>query len=476
MGTIALTGTCAFERNSNCTDPSQPMNAWGVGAVQAELQTALNSDTSIIALGLSEAWTCATPSAVLKALGWAAQVGERNGVSLLARYGFSGPAEWFQLDTSLNANPADTMWVVRAPVCADAACSRSVQVFSAHWYASGDTRIESFDRQAQGTVDAMATLPASEPRVLIGDMNVWDEPGTVCGQDPVPTAVQILSDAGNLDGWPSVHGTAEGYTGMWNRNGCGVPNGYLWKRIDRAWSKSLPPPVSMTRFGMVTPGTCAPSDHAGIIVEYPWPGAAVDTTAPTVSITAPVDGSTLSGVATLTADASDDTGVSRVGFTVDGTIVGEDTTAPYAFAWDTTGVADGLHTITAWASDAAGNTGSSASVSITVHNAPPPTPFDFSLSVTPSVRKVKAGATTSYTVTSTLLSGTAEAVSLAVSGVPAGVTASFAPASITGTGSSTLTITTAKTTPVGTYALTITGTGGGLQRSSLVSLQVVKRR
>jgi exonuclease III len=271
MGTAALNGTCAFERNPNCTDRSKPLNAWGLGVVQKEIERAVKDDPSIIALGLAEAWNCAKPDAVLKVLGWAAHAGERNGISLLARYGFAGPAEWLQLDTTRNPNPADTMWVVRAPVCADASCSRSIQVLTSHWYASGKTRAESFERQARQTIDFMNRLDDKEARVLIGDLNVWAEGETVCNQAPVPGAVKVLRDAGFTDAWPSVHGTDEGYTGMWNRNGCGEPNGYLWKRIDHAWSKGLPRPVSMTRFGMVTPGTCAPSDHAGIIVEYPWP-------------------------------------------------------------------------------------------------------------------------------------------------------------------------------------------------------------
>ena len=49
----------------------------------------------------------------------------------------------------------------------------------------------------------------------------------------VPTAVQILKEADYVDAWPAVHGTAEGFTGMWSRSGCGEPEGYLWKRIDR---------------------------------------------------------------------------------------------------------------------------------------------------------------------------------------------------------------------------------------------------
>jgi hypothetical protein len=209
MGTAALAGTCPFERNANCTDRSKPLNAWGTGAVQAELERAVKDDPSIIALGLGEAWNCAKADAVLEVLGWKAHAGERNGISLLARHGFAGPAEWHQLDTTLNKNPADTMWVVRAPVCADASCSKSIQVYTSHWYASGETRLQSFERQARGTVAFLDRLPASEPRVLVGDLNVWAEGDTVCNQAPVPGAVQVLRDAGYTDAWPAVHGIAE---------------------------------------------------------------------------------------------------------------------------------------------------------------------------------------------------------------------------------------------------------------------------
>jgi hypothetical protein len=53
----------------------------------------------------------------------------------------------------------------------------------------------------------------------------------------------------------------------------------------------------------------------------------------------------------------------------------EDTTAPYSATWDTTTVANGSHTLSAVARDAAGNIGTSASVTVTVSNtSPPPSP------------------------------------------------------------------------------------------------------
>ncbi len=51
----------------------------------------------------------------------------------------------------------------------------------------------------------------------------------------------MLRDAGYVDAWPAVHGTAEGSTGMWARPGCGTPEGNVYKRIDYTWSKELGP-------------------------------------------------------------------------------------------------------------------------------------------------------------------------------------------------------------------------------------------
>ena len=97
-----------------------------------------------------------------------------------------------------------------------------------------------------------------------------------------------------------------------------------------------------------------------------------DSVAPSVSLTAPAAGALLAGSRSLTANASDNVGVAGVQFKRDGQNVGvEDTSAPYSVSWDTTGVADGAHTLTAVARDAAGNTASAANVDVTVDNTAP---------------------------------------------------------------------------------------------------------
>ena len=92
-----------------------------------------------------------------------------------------------------------------------------------------------------------------------------------------------------------------------------------------------------------------------------------DTTAPTVSITAPSSGDTLTSTVTLAATAADAVGVTGVQFRLDGAALGaEDTSSPYSVNWDTTTASLGSHTLTAVARDAAGNTRTSAPVTVTV--------------------------------------------------------------------------------------------------------------
>jgi chitinase len=97
-----------------------------------------------------------------------------------------------------------------------------------------------------------------------------------------------------------------------------------------------------------------------------------DTTPPTTSITAPASGATVSGNVTFSASASDNVGVTRVEFRVDGTVIATDTTAPYSITWNTTTAANGSRSLTSRAWDAAGNNRISASRTVNVQNTTPP--------------------------------------------------------------------------------------------------------
>ncbi len=97
---------------------------------------------------------------------------------------------------------------------------------------------------------------------------------------------------------------------------------------------------------------------------------------------------------------------------------------------------------------------------------------DFSMTATPATAAVTAGQSASYTTSIAGGNGFAGSVALSVTGLPSGATGSFNPASVTGGGDSTLTISTAGTVAAGTYPLTITGVSGSVTHSASVSLSV----
>ncbi|MFO0578525.1 MAG: M4 family metallopeptidase [Polyangia bacterium] len=109
-------------------------------------------------------------------------------------------------------------------------------------------------------------------------------------------------------------------------------------------------------------------DAVGVPGTWTRCGTGGDTTAPTVSLTAPTAGATVSGTVTISASAMDNVGVAAVEFYSGTTLIGTDTSSPYSVSWDSKSVTNGAYSLTAKAKDAAGNVGSSAAVSVTVSN------------------------------------------------------------------------------------------------------------
>ncbi|MBI2930040.1 MAG: family 16 glycosylhydrolase [Planctomycetes bacterium] len=99
--------------------------------------------------------------------------------------------------------------------------------------------------------------------------------------------------------------------------------------------------------------------------------ANIDTTPPSVAITSPASGSSVSGTVTVTATASDNVGISRCELHVDGALVATHLTEPHSsasFSWNTASLSNASHTLQAKAIDAAGNVGQSALVGVVVSN------------------------------------------------------------------------------------------------------------
>jgi Bacterial Ig domain/Right handed beta helix region len=118
---------------------------------------------------------------------------------------------------------------------------------------------------------------------------------------------------------------------------------------------------SLTAAASNAAGQTATSAGVTINVSNPAP------TSPTVSITSPASGATVSGTITVTANAADNAGVTKVEFYLDNSLQTTDTSSPYSWSWNTTSVANGSHTLMAKCYDAAGST-ATASVMVDVNN------------------------------------------------------------------------------------------------------------
>ena len=106
---------------------------------------------------------------------------------------------------------------------------------------------------------------------------------------------------------------------------------------------------------------------------------------------------------------------------------------------------------------------------------PPPEPTrDFSITATPALHSVRRGGAVTYTVSVGAVNGFTGTVDLAVTGVPAGATATFVDTSVVCPGGTSLKVTTTFSTKTRTYTLQITGTSGALAHSTTVKLSVTK--
>lgn len=127
-------------------------------------------------------------------------------------------------------------------------------------------------------------------------------------------------------------------TGYDGPTGLGSPNGILGFVLATATSPTNTPTPTATPTATPTPSN-------------------VDTQPPTVTITNPVDGSTVLRFSrvTISASASDNVGVKQVQFYINNTLMTTDITAPYSYSWRVNGKKGTVYIIKAVASDAAGN-------------------------------------------------------------------------------------------------------------------------
>jgi chitodextrinase len=225
------------------------------------------------------------------------------------------------------------------------------------------------------TVGLAGTLGATSAG---GTVSVAGSGGTITVQGWTPTDTQPPTPPTNLSTGASASQVVLTWTA--STDNVGVV-GYL---VERCLGSSC---VGFTQIGtslttMYTDAGLAAStsysyrvratDAAGNLSSYSNSVTAVtggDTTPPTVSIASPTSGTTVAGSTGLTAIASDNVAVAAVQYRLDGANLGSPlTVVPYAYTWDTTTASNGVHTLTAVATDTSNNSTVSAGVSVTVNN------------------------------------------------------------------------------------------------------------
>ena len=259
------------------------------------------------------------------------------------------------------------------------------------WYAANASywvSSSTFTQGCQGVIDAAVALGFSDTeRTAIRDSFI--DVGVYCdgAVEPLDCDDTFTADSGEVTS-PNFPAN---YPDNFNRTYCIIPSsgqpatlhftafntesGYDFVTIKDANG------VELSR----TSGQTAPADATSTILSIKftsdssvtapgwratWDTGGTNNEPPTVAITSPANGSTVSGTVNVAATAADSDGtVAKVTFTLpDGTTV-EDNTAPYETAWDSTTVADGNYNIGAVSTDNLGVNSAPASVAVTVSNA-----------------------------------------------------------------------------------------------------------
>lgn len=190
--------------------------------------------------------------------------------------------------------------------------------------------------------------------------------------DSTPPAVSLSSPTGGTaSGTVTLRATASdnsAVAGVWfTVDGTAVGSEVLTSPFEQAWNSASVASGTHTIRAVArdAAGNVTTSSPVSVTVS----NASSDSAAPTVSLTTPAAGATVGGAVTVSASASDNTGVTSVQFTLNGVNLGSaDTTAPYSINWNTAGAANGSHSLRAVARDAAGNVTASSARSVTVQN------------------------------------------------------------------------------------------------------------
>jgi serine protease len=316
------------------------------------------------------------------------------------------------------------------------------------------------DYSGDGTLDGGGAVPTSFGPVAFTNLPYLTDVGASCGENFVNSG-----SAGVLDGVTIVagHEYAETITdqfpaGGWtDQAGSETGDKCAWIGSGQGAAQD----ISLATGSFAVQSTWANDSNSGAggcEVSHP-----IITHGASVTVTNPGNQSGQVGTAANLQIAASDSDGDALGFSATGLPPG----LSISSGGDITGTSttSGTYSVTVTASDALAT--GSTTFTWTIGS-------DFTITASPTSASVKRGSAASFTIATKATNGS-QPVALRASGLPAGVTASFTPASVTSGQSSTMTLTTSSRAATGTFTITVTGTGSSAAHTAAVTLVIRPR-
>ncbi|WP_368563944.1 PHB depolymerase family esterase [Pseudoxanthomonas sp. UTMC 1351] len=179
----------------------------------------------------------------------------------------------------------------------------------------------------------------------------------------------------SMQQWTNVHGidqtadvsdTVAGYPHAVYKNAAGQPKVETYLITGMGHGTPVDPGTGESQCGTAGAYILDANICSSYYIGHFWGLDNLDGTPPTTTLTAPANGANVSGTVAVSATASDNIGVDRVEFLLDGALLGSDSTAPYSLNWNTATATSGTHTLQARAFDLVDNVGTSAVITVNV--------------------------------------------------------------------------------------------------------------
>ncbi|MBX4181341.1 hypothetical protein KW807_00555, partial [Candidatus Parcubacteria bacterium] len=251
------------------------------------------------------------------------------------------------------------------------------------------TKVEFYNSNSLLNTDTVLPYSYTWPSVGAGSYTLKAKAFDNAGASITSDAVKVTVTSGttvtaNISASPATIPSGNSSTLTWSStNAASCTASGAWSGSKATSGTQVVTPTATATYTITCTGASG-SANKSVTVTVTAP----DTAKPTVAITSPTSGLSISGTVDVAANASDNVAVVGVQFKLDGAnLGGEDTSEPYIYSWNTVPVSAGTHTLSAVARDAAGNTGVASNISVIITDPGPDSPTLSFNAAPPTIKK-----------------------------------------------------------------------------------------